>query len=106
MHSFKGHSNCMDNPEPEILNVEVVHLARSRQTTIELQVPPGSTAEEVIRLSGILIKHPELDLQSMRIGIFSRKISLDQLLKEGDRVEIYRPLLFNPKEIRRQRALK
>ncbi|RUQ98699.1 RnfH family protein [Legionella septentrionalis] len=76
------------------LNGEPVHL--------HLQVPTGTTAKEAIHRTGLQEKYPEV--ASLPIGIFSKPISPDTVLKTGDRIEIYRPLLVDPKEKRRQRA--
>ncbi|MFP1752721.1 RnfH family protein [Lonsdalea quercina] len=88
---------------PEI-RVEVVYALPDRQFLRPLQLNEGSTVEQAIKASGLLTLRPEIDLNINKIGIFSRPAKLDETLQEGDRVEIYRPLIADPKELRRQRA--
>lgn len=66
----------------------------------------GSNVEQAIQESGLLEQYRDIDLQSNKLGIYSRPAKLDDLLNDGDRVEIYRPLIADPKELRRQRAEK
>ena len=87
-----------------MLEVEVVYALPQRQFLRRLQLPSGSTAEAAIRMSGVLSERPEIDLYSARIGIFSQSVTLDTILKSGDRVEIYRPLAMSPTNARRLRA--
>lgn len=84
--------------------VEVVYATADKQKLLIAKVPSGSTAETAIRSSGILNEFPEIDLSIHKVGIFSKACKLDTVLREKDRVEIYRPLIADPKEIRRQRA--
>lgn len=86
------------------IEVQVVYALPLSADTTSLQVPEGTTAGEAIQLSGVLERCPEIDLQGGRIGIFGRWVKLETRLQAGDRVEIYRPLLADPKEVRRQRA--
>jgi putative ubiquitin-RnfH superfamily antitoxin RatB of RatAB toxin-antitoxin module len=73
---------------------------------IELEVQKGCTVAEAIEQSGIRQAFPELTIDSAAVGIFSRKVPLESPLRDGDRVEIYRPLQADPKETRRRRARK
>lgn len=84
--------------------VEVAFALPDRQVVIPLRVPVGSDAGQAIRESGILRRFPEIDLAQHRIGVFGRLCSLERVLEAGDRVEIYRPLKADPKEVRRQLA--
>lgn len=84
------------------LRVEVVYATPERQWLIELEVPPGTTAAGAIRLSGIVGQCPDIDTSS--IGVFGETVAQDYRLRPGDRVEIYRPLIADPKEARRDRA--
>lgn len=84
--------------------VEVAYAAPSRQEVIELAVRPGASIEQVIRESGLLERFPEIDLARSRVGIFGEIAGLRDPVRDGDRVEIYRPLLADPKEARRRRA--
>ena len=87
-----------------MLEIEVAYALPHRQFLRRLKVPPGSTVREAIVLSGVLSKFPEIDLELVRVGIFSRPVDLDVRVKSGDRVEIYRPLNLSPTEARRLRA--
>ncbi len=88
----------------ESINVEVLYAYPERYflQRVELNLP--LTIEEVIKKSGVLEKYPEIDLKKNKVGIFSRPAKLMDKINDGDRIEIYRPLLADPKEIRRKRA--
>jgi hypothetical protein len=86
------------------LRVEVVYAASSRQAVKTLRLPAGSSVEDAIRASGLLAEFPEIDLARRRVGIFGELTELATPLADGDRVEIYRALLADPKETRRRRA--
>ena len=88
----------------DLLEVEVVYARPEQQLLIQLKVPSGSTAREAIVLSNILNDAPGLDLETLAVGIFARRVTLDYILKTGDRVEIYRSLTMSPVEARRWRA--
>jgi uncharacterized protein len=87
----------------EIL-VEVAYALPQQQLIIPVKVAEGATAEQAVQASGILKKFPEIDLAQNKLGIFGKLIKNDAVLRERDRVEIYRPLIADPKEVRRQRA--
>ena len=89
---------------PATIRVEVVYALPERQALLAVELPAGSTVAAAIEASGLRREFPELEIDPQAIGIFSRKVSLEQLLRDGDRVEIYRPLQADPKEVRRQRA--
>jgi uncharacterized protein len=84
--------------------VEVAYAEPDRQRIISLMVESGATAEQAIRHSGILAEFPQIDLASSKIGIFGKHATLQTPLRAKDRVEIYRPLIADPKAIRRKRA--
>ena len=88
------------------IRIEVVLAMPERQELVSLDVAEGTTIAEAIEISGLpeQLKGIELDINS--VGIFGQKTDPEQVLREGDRVEIYRPLIADPKEVRRQRALK
>ena len=86
------------------IRIEVAYATPDKQTLLSLEVPPGCTVAEAIGLSGIREEFPDLEQDPKMVGIFSRKVSLDYKLHDGDRVEIYRPLVADPKEMRKQRA--
>lgn len=86
------------------INIEITYALPERYYLKSFQVDEGITVQTAITQSGILSQFPAIDLSTNKIGIFSRPIKLTDVLKEGDRIEIYRPLLADPKEIRRKRA--
>lgn len=86
------------------ITVEVAYAQPDQQRIIALQVAEGTTIEAAIQLSGILMLFPEIDLTKQKVGIFSKPKPLSEILRDGDRIEIYRPLLIDPKEARRKRA--
>ncbi len=86
------------------IRVEVAYARPGAQTILEIEVPAGATAAEAVVASGILAHFPEIDLLQARLGLFSRPVAHDEPLRDGDRVEIYRPLQADPKQVRRQRA--
>lgn len=88
----------------EEIAVEVVYALPHSQQLVELKVAPGTSVEQAIRLSGILERFPEIDLARNKVGIYGKLVRLDTPLKDRDRVEIYRPLIADPREVRRQRA--
>ena len=82
--------------------VVVAYAGGDRQVLRGLEIVPGSTLADAISASGLLRDFPEIDLAQNRVGIFGRLVRLDTPLREGDRVEIYRPLTADPKEARRR----
>jgi len=87
----------------EKLKVQVCYASEGVQFLRELQVEPGTTLEQAVRLSGVLTATPEIDLDKMVVGIYAKKKTLDTVLRAHDRVEIYRPLIADPKNARRRR---
>jgi uncharacterized protein len=86
------------------IRVEVAFARPDVQLVLPLEVPAGTTVAEALRLSGIHERFPEVDLDNAKVGIFGKLTRADTVLKPRDRVEIYRPLIADPKEVRRQRA--
>jgi putative ubiquitin-RnfH superfamily antitoxin RatB of RatAB toxin-antitoxin module len=86
------------------IRVQVCFARPDMQILHDLLVPPGTTVEDAIRRSGVLRVAPEIDLTDCRLGIHGKLKTLDTALRDGDRVEIYRPLVADPKESRRKRA--
>lgn len=84
--------------------VEVAYAEPDAQVIIPLMVDEGTTIEQAIKLSGVLDTFPNIDLAVNKVGVFSKLGKLDQILREKDRVEIYRKLIADPKEVRKQRA--
>ena len=88
----------------EILNIEVCYALSGKQEIVRLKLPTGATAQQALEASGLLTKYPEIDLKKNKFGIFAKLSKLDSVLRDQDRVEIYRPLIADPKEVRKQRA--
>lgn len=87
------------------ISVEVVYALPDRQALIALSVPEGATARDAIEASGLLALHPEIELdKTNKIGIFGKLCKADAALRDRDRVEIYRPLIADPKAVRKKRA--
>jgi putative ubiquitin-RnfH superfamily antitoxin RatB of RatAB toxin-antitoxin module len=86
----------------DLLEIEVVYARPEQQVLIQVSVPDGSSVRDAIVRSNIL--SDELDLETLAVGIFARRVTLDYILKAGDRVEIYRPLTMSPVDARRWRA--
>ncbi len=86
------------------IDVEVVYALPAQQPLLRVQLDEGATVEEAIRASGVLAAFPEIDLARNKVGIFSKLVKLDEKVRDRDRVEIYRPLIADPKEVRRKRA--
>jgi putative ubiquitin-RnfH superfamily antitoxin RatB of RatAB toxin-antitoxin module len=86
------------------IRVEVAYATPDQQKILVLDVPDGSSIETVIERSGILEIFPEIDLMRQKVGIFSKWKKLEDKVREGDRVEIYRGLLIDPMEARRKRS--
>ena len=89
-----------------MLKVEIIYALPDEQNVISLTVAEGTTIEQAIHISGILSTHPEIDVTKNTIGIYSQRQKLDYQLQDKDRIEIYRELIADPKEVRRKRAQK
>lgn len=89
---------------PNEITVEVAYALSNEQLIIPVKVQNNTTAESAVLSSGIIKKFPEIDLSINKIGIFGKLVKLDTPLRHLDRVEIYRPLIADPKEVRKQRA--
>ncbi|WP_413699251.1 RnfH family protein [Psychromonas sp. KJ10-10] len=90
----------------EMIEIEVVYGLPHKQVLLSVSVPPNTSIKEGIILSGIIEHFPEIDPNTANVGIFSRPEKLDTIIKNGDRIEIYRPLIADPKEMRKLRAAK
>ena len=90
--------------EANKIPVEVAYALPDRQEIVMLEVLPGTTAREAVQQSGLDQRFPGLDLGASDLGIFGKAIKSNQALRAGDRVEIYRPLIADPKEVRKRRA--
>ncbi|MFL2981236.1 MAG: RnfH family protein [Methylophilaceae bacterium] len=89
---------------PDKIMIEVSYALPKKQIIIPILVSKDISVKEAIELSGILKKFKEIDLSLNQVGIFGKLTTLDKILRDRDRIEIYRPLIADPKEIRRKRA--
>ena len=87
-----------------VIRVEVVYATQERQALVAVELPRGATVAQAIDASGLAAMFEDFEADPSRLGIFSRKVGPEHELRDGDRVEVYRPLLIDPKEARRQRA--
>jgi putative ubiquitin-RnfH superfamily antitoxin RatB of RatAB toxin-antitoxin module len=89
------------------LHIEVAYALPDKQRILSAQVPKGTSIRTAVELSGIAKEFPDLDLAAAPLGIFGKAVrNTDELVKDGDRIEIYRPLLIDPKQARANRAAK
>ena len=88
------------------IEVEVAYAKPDEQLILRVEGEAGLTAKDAIERSHILERFPEIDLSANKVGIFGKAAKLDTVLAQGDRVEIYRPLIADPKESRKKRAAK
>ena len=86
------------------LQLEVAYARPERQLIVKLSLPVGSTAREAGLQSGICSEFPDIDLAQQKLGVFGKAVPAEHVLRDRDRVEIYRPLQADPKEVRRRRA--
>ena len=88
------------------LSIEVCYAAADAQTLIAVDLPEGATLQRALDASGILQRYPTIDLETQKVGVFGKLKPLDTVLADHDRVEIYRPLLVDPKLSRQRRVQK
>lgn len=88
----------------EALNVEVCYAMADRQELVRLKLDAGTSLQQALEASGLLAKYPEIDLKKNKFGIWNKLSKPDAVLRDKDRIEIYRPLIADPKEVRKQRA--
>lgn len=88
----------------ENMQIEVAYATPEEQVILVVEVPSGSQAGEALSASGIDQRFPEIDLETVKIGIFGKLAKANAVLNPGDRIEIYRPLIADPKEARKKRA--
>lgn len=87
-----------------LLRIEVAYALREVQVLLELDMAEGTTVRQAVERSGILKRYPEIDPARAGLGIFGKVVSPETRLRDGDRVEIYRPLIADPKDVRRSKA--
>ena len=88
------------------LSIEVCYALPDTQMLVAVELPAGATVQQAIEASGILRKHPDIDLKTQKVGVFGKLKPLDAPLADHDRVEIYRPLIVDPKVARQRRVEK
>ncbi|ROR98662.1 hypothetical protein EDC56_3394 [Sinobacterium caligoides] len=88
------------------MKIEVAYALPHQQRIFSLDVDEGTTAKEAVQQAGVDKVFPALDVETAKLGIFGKSVKANQVLQEGDRVEVYRPLLADPKEVRKKRAAK
>lgn len=88
----------------EQIRVEVTYAKPDRQEVTSVKLPEGSTIQQAIEASGFLQRNPEIDIAKVKVGIYGKLSRMDTVVRAHDRVEIYRPLIADPKEVRKQRA--
>ncbi len=85
------------------MQIGIAYAEPDQQVWIKLEIPQGSTLLEAVHRSGILNRFPQLDLKRQKVGIFGKLVKLDTPLREGDRVEIYRPITVDPTKVKRRK---
>jgi putative ubiquitin-RnfH superfamily antitoxin RatB of RatAB toxin-antitoxin module len=93
---------CYRDDKGNLMNVGVTYSNNENQVWLRLEVPEGSTVEDAIKQSGLLKRFPELNLETQKVGIFGKIVKLNTPLKDSDRVEIYRPIIADPKTVPRR----
>lgn len=88
----------------QLIDVEVAYATENHQVVLKLQTPQQATILEIIELSGLKAKFPEIDLNKQKVGIFGQLAALNKTVQDGDRIEIYRPLKIDPMDARREKA--
>ena len=91
---------------PNTIAIEITYALPDKQTLLSLNVSPETTVQDAIEQSGILLLHSDIDLRTNKVGVWYKTTKLTTQLKAGDRIEIYRPLIADPKEVRKIRAEK
>ncbi|MFZ1681567.1 MAG: RnfH family protein [Rhizobiaceae bacterium] len=104
MRFASARCKSMGHAKPASILVEVAYARSDEQLIVPVQAPAGATVEQVIVLSRIRDRFPEIDPATAKVGIFGKLSKLTASVRPGDRVEIYRPLLADPKAVRKQRA--
>lgn len=90
--------------EESLIAVQVCYALPERQEIVSLRLGEGCSVQEAVSASGVLEKFPDIDLSRNKVGVYGKLVKLDAPLRDGDRVEIYRSLIADPKEMRRRRV--
>lgn len=102
VHPFA--SPAGSNEKTDMLHAQVCYALPEVALLVAISVPAGATLRQAVQASGLLQRYPAIDLDQQKVGVFGKVRPADTLLRDGDRVEIYRPLQADPKETRRRRA--
>jgi len=94
------------NNQADKIHIEVVYGLAHKQELLSLSLEQGTTVEQAIKESGIIELFPEIDLAENKVGIWNKAVKLSTVLEDFDRIEVYRPLIADPKEVRKRRAEK
>jgi putative ubiquitin-RnfH superfamily antitoxin RatB of RatAB toxin-antitoxin module len=94
------------NNQADKIHIEVVYGLAHKQELLSLSLDKGTTVEQAIKTSGIIDLFPEIDLAENKVGIWNKTVKLSTVLEDFDRIEVYRPLIADPKEVRKRRAEK
>ena len=94
----------MEHVDAKLITVEVAYALPDEQVIMSLEVAENTSVEQAIKRSGILERYPQINMDTDKVGIFGKICKLDATLSQKDRIEIYRPLIADPKESRRQKA--
>jgi hypothetical protein len=86
------------------LRIEVVYVTREMQDIVRIELEEGASAGDAFASSGLQDRHPDVIFDGLKLGVFGKEVSRDTPLSDGDRVELYRPLVIDPKEARRAKA--
>ena len=86
------------------MKIEVVYALPHKTELVKLDLPEGSTVLQAVEASGLLAKYPDIDVKKNKFGVYAKLAKADAVLRDRDRIEIYRPLIADPKEVRKQRA--
>jgi putative ubiquitin-RnfH superfamily antitoxin RatB of RatAB toxin-antitoxin module len=104
MPSCAARRRFMEPPMAEMLNIEVCYAMANKQELVRVSLPEGALLQQALEASGLLAKYPEIDLKKNKFGIWNKLSKPESVLRDKDRVEIYRALIADPKEVRKQRA--
>lgn len=88
------------------IRIEVAFALPEKQTLLEVMIVEGTNVKDAVLESGIMVRYPEIDLDVNAVGIWNRTCKLTDIPRDGDRIEVYRPLIADPKDVRRRRAEK
>ena len=97
-------ANASSHDNQTTINIEVIYPLPHEQLLLNTRVPTGASVRDGILASGVLARYPDLQIDTLTAGIFGKVTKLTELLRERDRIEIYRPLIADPKAVRKQRA--